>query len=242
MIIRLFIAILVIIAVSYAYNQYRQQPKSKRKKLVLKSGFWLVGGAVLLLVATGRVHWITAIFAGIVPFISRIIPLAIRILPFLSQLQKQRMAGRMFSGDTSTLHTRFIRLNMDQDSGRLTGEVLEGLFAGKTLEELSQDEVRELLDFYRQNDPESEKLLYAFLQYRNRNENFSRPGGEAPGSRGGDMSRSEAYEILGLEEGASKQEILAAHKKLMQRLHPDRGGSNYLAIKVNQAKDLLTKR
>lgn len=238
MIIRLFIAILVIVALSYAYNQYRRQPKAKRKKLAIKSGFWLAAAVALLLVATGRVHWITAIFAGAVPFFSRLLPLIVRVLPFISQLQKQRMNERMFWGDTSRLQTRYLRMDLDQEAGRVAGEVLDGPCAGKTLDELSEEQVGELLDFYRKNDRESERLLYAFLQYRSRGDNFQQPGSSGTGA----MTRGEAYEILGLEEGASEEEILAAHKKLMQRLHPDRGGSNYLAIKVNQAKQLLIRR
>ena len=55
------------------------------------------------------------------------------------------------------------------------------------------------------------------------------------------LTINEAYAILGLEPGASKQDIIQAHKQLMQRVHPDRGGSSHLAIKINQAKDLLLK-
>lgn len=237
MIIRLFVAVVIILALSYAYQQFRKLGPGKRKQSGIKLALYLTAGVILLLIATGRVHWITALFAGIVPFLSRLIPLAIRVLPFISQLKKQRMAGRMNWGDTSTLQSRFLKLQLDQDSGRIMGEVLAGLYAGKTLSELSAEEVNQLADYYRQEDPESLRLLQAFLQQ-------TRGGSEEryEGNPRGGMSRSEALAVLGLEGEPSEGDIIGSHKKLMQRLHPDRGGSTYLAAKVNQAKDVLLGR
>ncbi|MGQ9425284.1 hypothetical protein ACXYTJ_05900 [Gilvimarinus sp. F26214L] len=242
MIIRLFFAIIVIIALVYAFNRFRQKTPGDRKQLLFKAMVYLTVGAVLLLIVTGRVHWITALFAGLVPFLSRLLPLAIRLLPFVSQLQKQRMAGRMAWGDRSVLHTRFLRVEINQNSGAITGEVLSGPFAGKTLSELNRSQFEELMAFYRaEQDADSLNLLQAFAQQNRGGYGFENGGSGDATSRSG-MSRREALEILGLDEGAKEADVLAAHKKLMQRLHPDRGGSNYLAAKVNQAKDFLISK
>ncbi|MCW8193470.1 molecular chaperone DnaJ [Proteobacteria bacterium 005FR1] len=241
MIIRLLFAIIVVIAISYALSRFRRQPAAERRKLAIKLGLYGLAFGILVLVATGRAHWLTALVAGIIPFFSRIVPLAIKLLPFLRQFQQQRMQNGAGGG---TLQSRYLKLQLDRNSGRVSGQVLAGLFAGKALDELDQDELQQLVHHYGREDPESFRLLQAYLQQQHREWSFNY-GGEsrnAGAARGGDMSVREAHEILGLDEGASEQEILAAHKKLMQRLHPDRGGSNYLAVKVNQAKDLLVRR
>jgi hypothetical protein len=72
---------------------------------------------------------------------------------------------------------------------------------------------------------------------------FNQPGGQQQQQpsppKTAEMTEKEAREILGLESSASEQEIVAAHKNLMQKIHPDKGGSDYLAAQINQARDTL---
>jgi DnaJ homolog subfamily C member 19 len=64
-------------------------------------------------------------------------------------------------------------------------------------------------------------------------------GTPPPRTRGSAMSRAEAYEVLGLKMGASSDEVHAAHRRLMRMAHPDTGGSDWLASRINQARDVL---
>jgi DnaJ-domain-containing protein 1 len=142
-------------------------------------------------------------------------------------------------GQSSTVETAILRMQLDHDSGDLRGEVLKGRFQGWRLAEMDRRQLEELLDYCRQEDNDSVQLLDSYLQQRFAGE---APFGQqqAPGDSGsGDMGRSEALAVLGLAEGATEEDIVAAHRKLMQKIHPDRGGNNYLAAKINQAKDLL---
>jgi hypothetical protein len=65
------------------------------------------------------------------------------------------------------------------------------------------------------------------------------PPRDVPRGRRAGMSRAEALEVLGLREGASEEEIRSAHRRLIVRGHPDKGGTDYLAAKINEAKDVL---
>ena len=125
----------------------------------------------------------------------------------------------------------------------MTGTVLKGAHAGKTLDSLGRDA---LLAFYREAgtaDTETARLLEAYMD-RTLGADWR---AEAERQRsaahsGSAMSREEALKILGLQEGASEDQIRAAHRRLMMQNHPDRGGSNYIAAKINEAKDMLLGR
>jgi len=94
------------------------------------------------------------------------------------------------------------------------------------------------LKYCQQEDIDSARLLMSYLQ-RNRQGNWSENNQYSQSAPSSNLDRKEALAVLGLEEGASKKDIITAHRKLMQKIHPDRGGNDYLAAKINQAKDLL---
>lgn len=147
------------------------------------------------------------------------------------------------TGQQSRVWTDFIEMRLDHDTGDMEGMVLQGAYEGRFLSDMSLDDLLELLTECRASDEQAAQLLMAYLD-RAHEEWRARAGDageESSGGAGGGgpMSVPEAYEILGLEPNASHSDIRKAHRKLMKRLHPDQGGSTYLAARVNEAKDLL---
>jgi len=144
----------------------------------------------------------------------------------------------------STVETRFIRMILDHDTGTMSGTVLQGRFAGMRLDELRPPELLLLLRECRAEDEEAARLLEAYLD-RVRSDWRDEMAGEQP--RGGpppsspDVTVDEAYAILGLAPGADAEAIKAAHHRLMKQLHPDHGGTDYLASKINRARDVLLR-
>jgi hypothetical protein len=146
------------------------------------------------------------------------------------------------SGGGSAVRTAFLEMRLDHDSGAMGGRVLAGRYAGQGLDDLTPDALRELLREIA-DDADSVALFEVYLDRRipGWREDFQHDAaagtGRAPGT--GAMSKEEAYEVLGLAPGASAAEIRAAHRRLMKLVHPDQGGSTFLAAKINQAKDKL---
>jgi hypothetical protein len=144
-------------------------------------------------------------------------------------------------GQTSRVVTEHLEVELDHDTGDISGRVLKGFFAGRLIEELAPVELAHLWQDCRFVDPQSAQIVEAYLDrvHPSWREDMERAEGESAAGPDGRMSREQALEILGLKPGASKEDIRRAHRELMMKLHPDHGGSTFLAAKINQAKDVL---
>jgi hypothetical protein len=152
--------------------------------------------------------------------------------------------GTPSSGQMSQVKTEHLEMELDHDTGAMRGRVLKGFFAGRDLEDLKPVELAHLWQDCRFNDPQSAQLVEAYLDRLHPSWRDDMARGEAEHSNGpdGKMTAVQALEILGLKPNASEDEIRRAHRELMLKLHPDRGGSTYLAAKINEAKDVLLAR
>ncbi len=145
------------------------------------------------------------------------------------------------AGQVSRVRSAFLEMELDHDSGAMRGMILAGPREGTRLETLDLDT---LMGLMREIDDESRALLAAYLDRRDAGWREHAQADAAAGRGGaprGPMSQEEAYQILGLEPGAKAEEVVRAHRTLMKRIHPDQGGTNYLAARVNEAKDTLLR-
>jgi DnaJ domain len=165
--------------------------------------------------------------------------LGIVVTALLARALRSRPSGGFStpgSGKRTEVRTAFLEAWIDHGGGDIGGTVLKGRFAGRTLDGLADPE---LLDLHAEasNDPDSLKILETYLD-RRLGADWRRARRPPTGPRS-DMSREEALSVLGLPEGATDDEIRAAHRRLIQRMHPDVGGSADLAARINRAKDVL---
>ena len=229
---------------------------------------WFIGGLCVFVAATllGRwflqadprvlakvARWVAisgglafALFILLSGRFALLFPIALIALPFVRRFLTQ---GRMWPrtnptpGQTSSVETEYLEMTLDHDSGNMSGRIKRGAFVGYMLDELSREELIALLHECVSADPEAAQLVEAYLDrmqdgWRDEDVSAGRARG-ADGLSGATMTTDEAYQILGLEPGSSHDEVRNAHHRLMLKIHPDQGGSTYLATKINQAKETL---
>lgn len=147
-------------------------------------------------------------------------------------------------GQVSRVRTAFVEMELDHDSGTMRGRILAGAHQGASLDALDPPTLIGLLGTM---DGDSRDLLAAYLDrrlpgWREHAQRDAAAGSGPRAARNSKMSEEEAYQILGVQAGANAEEISRAHRSLMKKLHPDQGGSTYLAARVNEAKDVLLRR
>lgn len=239
-----FVLVLVLLILGYFLGRrLRRLPAPQARRLV-RRWLWLAGGALLVgLAVTGRLHWLFGVLGGVIPVLQRLADLRRRV--------KRAAARNHSAGRTSSVETRCLRMTLDHGSGRLDGVVLEGAHQGRRLGEMGQEELVSLLRHCRVHDPDGARLLETYLD-RRFGPRWRQAGGDSGGEggagrghgrpRGVDMSEAEAREILGVGPEATPAEIRRAHRRLMQKYHPDRGGSTEMAARLNRAKEVLLGR
>jgi len=152
-------------------------------------------------------------------------------------------------GQKSHIKTERLEMELDHDSGQMEGKALSGRFAGRPLSTLSDKEAMELLDELHQEGVPEAAVMEAYLDWRlpgwrgqDQGPTERAKTGRGRRARGTRMSTEEAYAVLGIAPGASEEDIRQAHRKLMMKMHPDQGGSTYLAARINEAKEVLLGR
>ncbi|MEH6580491.1 MAG: DnaJ domain-containing protein [Halioglobus sp.] len=230
------ILLMAIAAVIYIlYQRASALPPHLRKAQYIKLGVGVAVVVVIGLTIAGKMHWLGAALTGLLVAARQLLPTLVRLFPMLASFKSRSASG---GGQHSTVETDILRMQLDHESGALEGDVLLGQYQGWHLTDMDKAQLQELMQYCQQSDQSSVQLLDSYLQQRFPGDTGFQQG-PAQATASGPMNRKEALDALGLNENSSKDEIVAAHRKLMQKIHPDRGGNDYLAAKINQAKDIL---
>lgn len=247
---RLFILI-ALIGGSIAWYKYHRLAPEDRKKWLQKSAVITVILFFAYLIMSGRLSIVFALLAAFIPLIRKALSLA-SYWPFIQKLWRHKSVltpssqgpNQHAEGKTSTVRTKLLLMTLDHSNGQIEGEVLVGQYQGKQLRELTIVQLAELYSCCPESEQDTHQLLDTYLNkmrssewqaFKERQQHTSRSSNDP-------MTVVEAAEVLGVKETASKQDIIDAHRRLMAKLHPDKGGSSYLAIQVNAAKDVLLAR
>lgn len=227
--------LLVILALIAGAGRKGARPLDRVKRVGRSHGLTIGLVLIILLAASGRIG-----LAVSVAFILLALYQAglVRVPVF-------ERSAKAAGARVSVLRSPMFEVLFDEATGGIGGRVIKGTFAGRDLATLDPRELRRC-HAESVGETMSRVTLEVYLDRRLPGWREDMKAQSASGSRRppdtGAMSEEEAYEILGLSPGSGESEIRAAHRRLMKRVHPDQGGSNFLAVRINQAKDRLLSK
>ena len=245
----IFITLIAIVIIVYITVGYiRTLKREQRKKAGAKAVVLAFITVLILLTITGKLYILAALGTGLIVFAKQLFPF-LRYFPLFKGLyQKAKAKKSSGSSKHSTVETSLLKMTLDHESGEIEGQLLDTVSEGKYLSEFELPDLISLYILAGKQYPDSIEILATYLDRKygadwreaaNAGSGSEESGQDTRESDSSEMTVIEAYAVLGLDNNATEEEIIATHRKLMLKLHPDRGGSNYLAAKINQAKDLL---
>jgi len=239
-----------LVAIIMLVRWYANAEIADLKRLLKLIAISILGLATLFLAITGR-------FAAAFGMVMGALALGWKFLNLFGTVQKLLSllgllgglgwgSGAKTPGQTSKVDSNFLRMTLDHDTGKMDGEVLYGKFQGRVLSGMNLKDLLALRSAV-DSDPDSKGLIEAYLDrthvsWREEGSSgsyYSDGASSSSSAPSGPMNRDEAYRALSLSPGASRREIKRAYRQLMAKVHPDKGGSAYLASKINEAKDIL---
>ena len=236
---QILIVALVVAALFWGAKVFANASPAVMARLMQQGGGWLALAAAGLLFLRGRIEVALGLLG-----------LGFYLLGFsgtthwsgiLNSLGKAKKPAA-----TSRVQSAMIEMELDHDSGAMAGIVRAGDYKGRRLADLTRPDCERLHAACRRDDPDGARLLEAYLDGRFPGWREAGDGDADAGTLGGGgagkMRPEEAYEILGLAKSATREEIAAAHRSLMKKIHPDHGGTANLAARVNEARDVLMNR
>lgn len=244
-----FVALIAVVIIGYITMGYIQTlKKEQRKKAVAKAGVLAFIAGLIFLTVTGKLYILAALGTGLIVLAKRLFPF-LRYFPLFQGLfQKAKAKKSSATSKHSTVETSLLKMTLDYESGEIDGQLLDTVSEGKYLSEFELPDLISLYIVAGKQYPDSIEILATYLDRKygtdwreaaNAENGSQESGQNSRESDDSEMTVIEAYAVLGLDNNAAEEEIIAAHRKLMLKLHPDKGGSNYLATKINLAKDLL---
>ncbi|MCH8531819.1 MAG: DnaJ domain-containing protein [Saccharospirillum sp.] len=243
-----FTLALIGLVIAALWVLYRRQPAAQKGPYLVKLALISLVAGLIFLAVTRRFYLLGALLAGFLPFIRHLMPWLMRLLPLWMhwRIRKGGAAGKKGStgnsGQRSEVKADILEMELDHDTGVMYGTVVEGPMAGRDLADLKDDEFIELLLYCREKDTNSARLLETYLDKRFGEKWRQDDPGQTRADENDDeapLNETEALNLLGLTAEATRDDIIKAHRKLMLKHHPDRGGDPKMAARLNAARSFL---